>query len=178
MAGSDPHRASQFSGGAIAQYFAQEKGMTSKAPQSDSAKELAERVRKLLHADTKVFKRFCSECFDLASMGQTHIDRDGLVLFNAYLSKRIGVPEAVFGDAQEQLIRFDFDGNGTLEKIEAFRLAKYHLIRYWRKDLGGKIEVPVPTKTMAEAGYTIEARLGAGKAVLTLSQMLMASTSA
>mmetsp|Transcript_34888 Transcript_34888/g.81579 ORF Transcript_34888/g.81579 Transcript_34888/m.81579 type:complete len:547 (+) Transcript_34888:67-1707(+) len=154
-------RPSQFSEGCVAQYFAQSKSRPSSPPPGPN-QELANRVRNLLHGDAKLFKRYCGESFDLASMGESHIDKDALMLYNAYVAKRIGVPDSVFGDAQEQLIRFDFDGNGTLEKHEAFRLAKYHLIRYWRKDLGGKIDVPVPTKSIAEAGFTIEAKLGSG----------------
>merc|ERR1719161_665941 len=85
-----------------------------------------------------------------------------LVGFIQLVAQTIGVPAAALGEAQNDFIRFDFDGDGGLEEHECYRLVKEHLKAY-RKKIGhvhtGK---DMPTKTVAQAGLTLGKELGHG----------------
>jgi len=139
--------------------------------QQESADAVSRTLYQLLFTESKALRAHVGDCFDLVTMGEKHLDEHGLVLFTSYLARRIGVPPSAFGDVYDQFMRFDFDGNGTLEPHETYKLAKAQLLRYWRRELGHRIEVPVPSKSVEEAGYTVVRKLGeGGQGTVTLVQ--------
>merc|ERR1719335_529586 len=90
------------------------------------------------------------------------LDYDSLVSFIELVAENIGVPVETFGDAREDFIRFDFDGDGGLECHECYRLVKSHL-KAFRKKLGHNHgDHTVPTKSLQQVGLTLGKTLGHG----------------
>ncbi|CAJ1401613.1 unnamed protein product [Effrenium voratum] len=78
------------------------------------------------------------------------------------LAEHLGVPPQVFRDVQILCQRFDFDGQGALDKQQCTVLFR-GILRQKRKDLGPRrLEVEVPEMSLAEAGFTVERELGQG----------------
>lgn len=113
--------------------------------------------------DRDVLKRAVVQCFKrVDAAGTESLNINGLQQFRRLLSQVIHVPEEAFGDVLNTYICFDFDGNGSLEVNEAYKLIKFHL-REYRKKLGlADTPVDMPFKSLAEAGYTVTKELGRG----------------
>jgi serine/threonine protein kinase len=62
---------------------------------------------------------------------------------------------------QQEFMRFDFDGDGTLSFNEAQKLFKGNM-REWQKSLGFSAAVPVPFKSVQQAGYHVIKVLATG----------------
>lgn len=78
------------------------------------------------------------------------------------LSEETDIPMWVFQGLEVMYDRFDFSGDGLLEKQEVMSMYRT-IMKQRRIGFGGRgYEVPVPTKTMAQAGYTVEKELGRG----------------
>lgn len=81
--------------------------------------------------------------------------------FTNAVAEKLEVPVGIFGQLESQIDVYDFNGNGSLQFKEAFKLVKHSLDRY-RKALGGQREIDVPIKTPEQAGFTIVKVLGKG----------------
>lgn len=78
------------------------------------------------------------------------------------LSEELGVPASLFCNMHELYERFDFDGDGLLEKYEVGKLFKY-VLRQRRTELGGRVqEISVPYLSLAGEGFTVTRELGRG----------------
>eukprot|EP00933_Yihiella_yeosuensis_P010639 TRINITY_DN11737_c0_g1_i1.p1 TRINITY_DN11737_c0_g1~~TRINITY_DN11737_c0_g1_i1.p1 ORF type:complete len:621 (+),score=115.38 TRINITY_DN11737_c0_g1_i1:39-1865(+) len=109
-----------------------------------------------------VLKRAVVQCFKRADDGEECLDLKGLIEFRKVLSQVLQVPNEAFGDLQNEFLCFDFDGSGSLEVNEVYKLVKFHL-RQYRKELGGEATtVDMPFMTMQQAGFTVYKELGRG----------------
>lgn len=125
------------------------------------AGRIIETVTELLK-DRNVLKRAVVQCFKRVDGGTDSVNLVGLQQFRALLSQVIQVPTEAFGDIVHTYICFDFDGNGSLEVNEVYKLVKFHL-REYRKKLGGsETTVDMPFKSLQDAGYRVTKELGRG----------------
>eukprot|EP00971_Amphidinium_carterae_P334133 6469226-Amphidinium_carterae.1 len=76
----------------------------------------------------------------------------------------LGLPENLFGHLEAMLLRFDFDGNGTLDELEVQKMFTIGLKQKWRELTGEPVEdVRVPeVNALEDTGYLVEKELGRG----------------
>mmetsp|Transcript_127294 Transcript_127294/g.407464 ORF Transcript_127294/g.407464 Transcript_127294/m.407464 type:complete len:846 (-) Transcript_127294:30-2567(-) len=117
---------------------------------------------------SQVAHAFAAECVP----EQRSLDLAGLRDVAASLARHMRVPHDVFGDIEDEYVRFDFNGDSTLQEHECFRLVRHHL-REYRKRLGHVVyEVDVPYETLEEARYKVLHKLGEGaQGVCQLAQL-------
>lgn len=111
-----------------------------------------------------LLKDFVSTCFNTASQGTSSLDLNGLRTFTSQLCVMLSMPPDTFGDLETQYDRFDFSGSGQLNVNECYKLAFFHIMRYWHIQLNGAaFSLPdVPQKSLQSAGYSIIKELGQG----------------
>uniref|UniRef100_A0A6T8ZWM8 Protein kinase domain-containing protein n=1 Tax=Noctiluca scintillans TaxID=2966 RepID=A0A6T8ZWM8_NOCSC len=90
------------------------------------------------------------------------LDIEGLTSFIEELSIAIDVPDTIFGVLEDELTRFDFNGQGTVNSNETFKLVKYHLREYARTLGPSYFETSMETKTLEEEGFHIVRTMGQG----------------
>jgi len=139
-----------------------ERGCDAGVVEALGQQELLQNVQQ--HLDAKV--ALCSlvaHVFAEFSTGGPLLNFAGLQQAAAALARHMCVSEkAAFGNVEDEYVRFDFNGDGTLQEHEFLRLVRYHL-REYRKQLGHVLhEVDVPYASMEERGYRIVRHLGAG----------------
>lgn len=88
---------------------------------------------------------------------------DGLHRFVRNLCREVGVEEAVFGDLATEYMRFDFNGTGSLEVNEVYKLVKFALRAHCKaRGLLEGASHTVPMKGLRQAGYRLSRLLGEG----------------
>eukprot|EP00928_Gymnodinium_smaydae_P025644 TRINITY_DN20364_c0_g1_i1.p1 TRINITY_DN20364_c0_g1~~TRINITY_DN20364_c0_g1_i1.p1 ORF type:complete len:489 (+),score=85.62 TRINITY_DN20364_c0_g1_i1:80-1546(+) len=122
-------------------------------------KQMINKINELLQNEGSL-RAICNNCFD-RSTPTGRLDVNGLTRFKAMMEQSYGVPPTAANNFQDALERFDFDGNGSLDKLETFRLTKAYLLEF-RRLRGGDPELLIPCQTPSEAGYTIARELAKG----------------
>lgn len=89
------------------------------------------------------------------------MDLDQLADFVEKIEEELDVPAVQFGDLGCVIDIYDYNGDGSLQFKEAYKLVKHTCVQY-RKQLGGHPEIDVEFKTPDEAGYRIVKVLGVG----------------
>jgi len=112
--------------------------------------------------DRNSLKVLVVEIFESVAATQKSIDVKGLGKVRTKVIQQLGLPGDSFGDLMTDYLRFDFDGSGALEVNEVYKLLKFHLWEYWKRVHGVKGKWGVPTKSMAEAGFTFVREMGKG----------------
>lgn len=118
-----------------------------------------------------VLKGAVRECFRATvglrvtcAEGAASLDFDGLNRFIRLISRWIGLAERAFDGIGDDYIRFDFNGDNSLQEHECYRLVKHHL-RKLVAALHGQdslAEISVPYKSMWSEGYQIIREFGRG----------------
>jgi serine/threonine protein kinase len=122
------------------------------APKIAALLETPESRKQLKNGVIQSFKKVASG---------TNTDINGLRCIRAELAQALGIPESVFGSLEDEYVRFDFDGSGFLSANEVYKLVKWHLYEYLQQ-AGMVKSSSIPTKSIAQAGYTITRDLGEG----------------
>uniref|UniRef100_A0A7S1AQD0 Protein kinase domain-containing protein n=1 Tax=Noctiluca scintillans TaxID=2966 RepID=A0A7S1AQD0_NOCSC len=114
-------------------------------------------------------KRIVKECFDhyadgsdMMVEGEQCLDLQSFTIFVVELSSVIGMPQEIFGDPADEIIRFDFSGTGAINLKECFKFARYHVKEYAKELAPSLFDFGLPCRTMQEAGYTVMRQLGQG----------------
>merc|ERR1712008_66407 len=113
--------------------------------------------------DRTRLKRSVVQCFRLASQSDSRLNLDGLHHFIRILCREWSVDEAVFGDLATEYMRFDFNGTGSLEVNEVWKLVKCSLWSHCKaRGLLEGASPPVQVKDLWQAGYRLSRLLGEG----------------
>jgi serine/threonine protein kinase len=121
-----------------------------------------ERLAQILR-DREGLKNEVWKIFKNVAKGTQHLDVPGLVSFRSSLMQALNLPVEVFGDdVRSDYVRFDFDGNGSLDVNEVYRFVKFSLWEYIKTIGEGALQVNVPRRSLPEAGYSIIRELGKG----------------
>mmetsp|Transcript_53936 Transcript_53936/g.121148 ORF Transcript_53936/g.121148 Transcript_53936/m.121148 type:complete len:671 (-) Transcript_53936:8-2020(-) len=105
------------------------------------------------------------ECFKQCANGNELLDVRGVQFFQAMIVRKLDLPVGlpIFPDPETQILRYDFTGRGALSGHEAYKMVFFHLLMFWKKELGGQNFMDaVPFKTPQQAGYFLMKELGKG----------------
>jgi len=121
---------------------------------------------KVCRKDARGTANAISACFkELAVVqddsGEPTVRLSQVVQLAMMISEALKVPGWIFDGIDQQHELFDFNGDGLLDGNEALRMFNKYLKDRWR-EFGGEPEVPVPVKTIGEAGYNVVKELGRG----------------
>lgn len=105
---------------------------------------------------------YVKECFRQASVGQLALGERCLGEFTCALSRALGIPQNVFGNLHDDFIRFDFDGDGSIEEHEAYKLVKACLREHLKRLEPWLFQPSVRFSNPHDAGFTVEKELGRG----------------
>jgi len=107
----------------------------------------------------RYFRRFAEERSD---EGSRALSLDNAREMLEGLAEVLRVPESIFSNVEQLYERFDFSGDGMLDKYECVKLVKY-VLRQRRIELAGRKEdISVPKSTVGDEGYTVMKELGRG----------------
>mmetsp|Transcript_41818 Transcript_41818/g.115237 ORF Transcript_41818/g.115237 Transcript_41818/m.115237 type:complete len:686 (-) Transcript_41818:130-2187(-) len=131
-------------------------------PQGNEGKDtLVGRITTLVSSGTTL-KDVVARNFSSVACGRPSLDIVGLMRLRSMVAAQLDLPEAAFEDVRDDYVRFDFNGDNSLQEHECYRLVKHHLRKY-RKQLGHAVlEVKVPYKTLQGENFTIIRELGKG----------------
>lgn len=123
--------------------------------------QLHQRLTQFLQ-DPKTLKQVVKECW-VAVVGNDSapLDMGGLQRLCQQVQARTGLPPQAFGALPDTFMRYDFNGNGSLDPTEGYRCVK-SCMREFRKQTGGDPPANVPMKSPNEAGYEVIKVLAAG----------------
>eukprot|EP00928_Gymnodinium_smaydae_P052739 TRINITY_DN3688_c0_g2_i1.p1 TRINITY_DN3688_c0_g2~~TRINITY_DN3688_c0_g2_i1.p1 ORF type:complete len:712 (+),score=187.67 TRINITY_DN3688_c0_g2_i1:52-2136(+) len=107
-------------------------------------------------------RRCVTSCFQAASGGRPALRLLELVQFRNALVRQVEVPEEALGNVHDEFVRFDFDGDGSLEEHEVYKLVKYHLREYLKQREPNLFHVHTPWGSLEYWGYTPVRELGKG----------------
>lgn len=112
-------------------------------------------------------KKIATECFKnhaevREESGELGLDAASFAQFIYELADEVDVPPEIFGDHNDEFIRFDFSGTGNVTLKEAYKFARYHIKDYAKELAPSIFAVTMPHMTLAEAGYQVVQTLGQG----------------
>eukprot|EP00928_Gymnodinium_smaydae_P071426 TRINITY_DN55014_c0_g1_i1.p1 TRINITY_DN55014_c0_g1~~TRINITY_DN55014_c0_g1_i1.p1 ORF type:complete len:461 (+),score=72.73 TRINITY_DN55014_c0_g1_i1:118-1383(+) len=101
-------------------------------------------------------------CFKVGANGRPSLDLQGLSVAVSSLASAIALSPHAFGDLREDFIRFDFDGDGSIEEHEWLRLLRCRLRRYIRTIAPKLFELDIPHDSEERQGLHLLRKLGEG----------------
>lgn len=93
--------------------------------------------------------------------GHMSIDMSQIVQLAPRVAQELRLPMWLFDNIMQEATKFDFNGDGNLDMMEAKRLFK-KVLQQKRIEIGGRKDPKVPFMSMDEAGYTVVKELGRG----------------
>lgn len=132
----------------------QRQGGTASAPRL-SGEALATRIEALAkRRGTSELKLLVADLFVKVVAGRDGLDLAGLNSLRENVAEELGVPSWVFkGSLVDEYIRFDFNGDGTLQERECYKLLKSHMREHIKRTAPQVSETSIPCKSLWSAGY-------------------------
>jgi len=131
-------------------------------PRGFNKLDLLSRIQELLKSGSRL-KRTVHKIFKECSDDKDALDDLDLLNFRAMLSDTLDLPPDMFGDIDDEFIRFDFDGDGILQEGECYKLVKFFMRDFVRRVGHSMYDLKWPRQTLEEAGHkVIQDKIGQG----------------
>jgi len=120
-------------------------------------------LSELMTTQRKELKRVLAKAFADVVGGSKQINLDQAKRVRAVVLASLRLPDAAIttNDFETTYERFDFNGNGLLDKNEMYSLVKWSLYDYM-KQVGITPTVDIPRKSLQQKGLRVDVELGRG----------------